>query len=353
MASLESGNSLPDALRESAFLKACRNEPTDRTPIWLMRQAGRYMPEYREVRSKVSFLELCHDPALATEVTVFAAERLGVDAAILFADILLILQPLGFDLEFAKGEGPVIHNPIREAADVDRVRPLDRSPGSLDYVNQAVRSIRAALKPDIPLIGFAGAPFTLACYAIAGGSSRHYEVAKAFMYRDPGAWDALMAILVDATILYLNGQAAAGAQVLQLFDSWVGTLSPVDYRRFVQPHMRRLIAGLAPGTPVIHFGTDTATLLELQRDAGGDVIGLDWRIDLPSARERLGPGVAVQGNLDPSLLFAPIPEIRKQARRILDENAGRPGHIFNLGHGIMPHTPVDHVMALIDCVRGN
>ena len=226
MASPESGTSLPDALRESAFLKACRNEPTDVTPIWLMRQAGRYMPEYREVRSKVTFLELCHDPALATEVTVFAAERLGVDAAILFADILLILQPLGFDLEFAKGEGPVIHNPVREAADVDRVRPLEQSPGSLDYVNDAVRSIRSALKPNIPLIGFAGAPFTLACYAIAGGSSRHYEVAKTFMYRDPGAWDALMAILVDATILYLNGQAAAGAQVLQLFDSWVGNAVP-------------------------------------------------------------------------------------------------------------------------------
>ena len=340
----------PDPLAESPFLKACRREPTDVTPVWLMRQAGRYMPEYREVRSKVSFLELCKSPALATEVTVTAAERLGVDAAILFADILLILEPLGFDLEFAKGEGPVIHNPIREPADVDRVRRmLDVAP--LDYVMKAVASIRAALRPSTPLIGFAGAPFTLACYAIEGGGSRHYDKAKAFMYRDPGAWDALMSILVDATVLYLNAQAEAGAQVLQLFDSWVGTLSPVDYRRFVQPHMRRLFEGLDPSTPSIHFGTDTSTLLELQRDAGGDVIGLDWRIDLDHGWARLGPSVAVQGNLDPVLLFGPFSEVEAQTKRILDQAAGRPGHIFNLGHGIMPHTPVDNVLRLIDLVH--
>ena len=338
------------ALRDSPFLKACRREPTDVTPIWLMRQAGRYMPEYREVRAKVSFLELCHDPALATEVTVTAAERLGVDAAILFADILLILQPLGFDLEFAKGEGPVIHNPIREAKDVDRVRPLvDVEP--LGYVMQAVASIRSALKPTTPLIGFAGAPFTLACYAIEGGGSRHYEKAKAFMYRDKGAWDALMANLVDATALYLNAQAAAGAQALQLFDSWVGTLGPNDYQIYVQPHMRRLFGALDPSVPSIHFGTDTSTLLELQRDAGGSVVGLDWRIELAEGWDRLGPSVAVQGNLDPAVLFAPFEEVERRARRILDQAAGRPGHIFNLGHGIMPHTPVDHVLRLIDLVH--
>ncbi len=335
---------------DGPFLKACRREPTDVTPIWLMRQAGRYMPEYRAVRSKVSFLELCKDPALATEVTVFAAERLGVDAAILFADILLILEPLGFDLEFAKGEGPVIHNPIREGGDVDRVRAMP-DPAPLGYVMDAVASIRAALNPQTPLIGFAGAPFTLACYAIEGGGSRHYEKAKAFMYRDPGAWDALMETLVDATAVYLNAQAAAGAQVLQIFDSWVGTLGPHEYRRFVQPHMRRMIAALAPGVPVIHFGTDTATLLELQRDAGGDVIGLDWRVDFGPTWDRLGPGVAVQGNLDPSVLFAPIDEIERQADRILDAAAGRPGHIFNLGHGIMPLTPVDNVLALVNHVH--
>lgn len=341
---------LTDALRDSPFLKACRREPTDVTPIWLMRQAGRYMPEYREVRSKVSFLELCHNPDLATEVTVTAAERLGVDAAILFADILLILQPLGFDLEFAKGEGPVIHNPIREPKDVDRVaRLLDVEP--LDYVMKAVSSIRRALKPDLPLIGFAGAPYTLACYAIEGGGSKHFDKAKVFMYRDPGAWDALMTILVDATVLYLNAQAAAGAQCLQLFDSWVGTLGPEDYARFVQPHMKRLFAGLDPSVPSIHFGTDTSTLLELQRDAGGDVIGLDWRIELDHGWDRLGPGVAVQGNLDPVALFAPFEEVERRTLRILDRAAGRPGHIFNLGHGILPHTPVDHVLRLVDLVH--
>jgi uroporphyrinogen decarboxylase len=339
-----------DSLQDSLFLRACRREPTDVTPVWLMRQAGRYMAEYRAVRAKVGFLELCENPALACEVTVTAAERLGVDAAILFADILLILRPMGFDLEFAKGEGPVIHNPVREAKDVDRVRPLD-DVGPLNYVFEAVRLIRAALKPDLPLIGFAGAPYTLACYAIEGGSSRHYETCKGFMYGDPGAWDALMSRLVDATIAYLNAQADAGAQVLQLFDSWVGNLSPDDYRRFVQPHMARLFRGLRPGVPAIHFGTDTGSLLELQRDAGGDVIGLDWRVELDLAWDRLGPGVAVQGNLDPTVLFAPVDEMKRQVAAILQRANGRPGHIFNLGHGILPHTPVDNVLALIDAVH--
>jgi uroporphyrinogen decarboxylase len=347
---MASATALTDALRDCPFLKACRREPTDVTPVWLMRQAGRYMGEYREVRSKVSFLELCKNADLATEVTVTAAERLGVDAAILFADILLILEPLGFDLEFAKGEGPVIHNPIRQAADVDRVRRmLDVAP--LDYVMKAVTSIRSALRPTTPLIGFAGAPFTLACYAIEGGSSRHYEKAKTFMYGDPGAWDELMTIFTDATILYLNAQGLAGAQALQLFDSWVGILGPDDYRRYVQPHMRRLFQSLDPSIPSIHFGTDTSTLLELQRDAGGDVIGLDWRIHLDDGWNRLGSSVAVQGNLDPVKLFGPFEEVERQTRRIIDQANGRPGHIFNLGHGIMPHTPVDHVLRLVDLVH--
>lgn len=339
-----------ERLQQSRFLRACRREPTEATPIWLMRQAGRYMAEYRELRAKVSFLDLCKRPELATEVTVTAARRLGVDAAILFADILLILEPLGFDLEFAKGEGPVIHNPIRTAADVDRVQPLSRI-DPLRFVTDAVTRIRAELPPDMPLIGFAGAPFTLACYAIEGGASRHYDQAKAFLYRDPGAWNALMERLVDATIVYLNAQAAAGAQVLQLFDSWVGSLGPDDYRLWVQPHMKRLISGLTPGVPVIHFGTGTAGLLELQRDAGGDVIGLDWRVDLDSTWRRLGPQVAVQGNLDPAVLLGPISEIKRQASRILKQAQGRPGHIFNLGHGILPQTPVDHVLALVDHVH--
>jgi uroporphyrinogen decarboxylase len=310
------------------------------------------MPEYRALRARVSFLELCKNPELATEVTVDAAVRLGVDAAILFADILLILEPLGLELEFSKGEGPVIHNPVRSSGDVDRIRPLS-DPEPLDFVYRAVRSIRAALPPHLPLIGFAGAPFTLACYAIEGGGSRHYEQAKSFMYRDPGAWNALMDRLVGSTALYLNAQAAAGAQVLQIFDSWVGNLGPDDYRRFVQPHMRNLIERLDPAVPVIHFGTDTGSLLELQRDAGGQVIGLDWRVDLAQAWDRLGPSVGVQGNLDPVVLFAPLDEIRRQAHRVLDQAAGRPGHIFNLGHGILPHTPVDHVIALVDMVHAH
>jgi uroporphyrinogen decarboxylase len=315
-----------------------------------MRQAGRYMPEYRAVRSKVPFLRLCKDPALATEVTVTAAERLGVDAAILFADILLILEPLGFDLEFAQGEGPVIHNPVQAAGDVDRLRRLGGAE-PLHFVLEAVRSIRAALPSTVPLIGFAGAPFTLACYAIEGGGSRHYERAKTFMYRDCGAWNALLEILVDATAVYLNAQAAAGAQALQVFDSWVGALAPDDYRRFVQPHMERLFGQLDRHVPAIHFGTDTGALLELQRDAGGQVIGLDWRVELDQAWQRLGPGVGVQGNLDPVVLFAPPSEIERQVKRILAQAGGRPGHIFNLGHGILPHTPVDHVIALVEMVH--
>ncbi|HEX8203047.1 MAG TPA: uroporphyrinogen decarboxylase [Isosphaeraceae bacterium] len=344
------GPAAPPRWHDSPFLKACRREPADVTPIWLMRQAGRYMAEYRAVRARVSFLELCKDPDLATEVTVTAARRLGVDAAILFADILLILEPMGLDLEFARGEGPVLHNPVRAPADVDRVRPLyDLEP--LDYVGRSIRSIRAALDPALPLIGFAGAPFTLACYAIEGGSSRHYERAKAFMYRDPGAWDVLMDRLAGATAAYLNAQIAAGVQAVQIFDSWVGALSPDDYRQFVAPHMRRLFAQLDPGVPAIHFGTGTGALLELQRDAGGQVIGLDWRVELDRAWDRLGPGVAVQGNLDPAVLLAPPAEIRRQAGRILDRAGGRPGHIFNLGHGILPQTPVDHVQALVDFVH--
>ncbi|RUL86718.1 uroporphyrinogen decarboxylase [Tautonia sociabilis] len=341
---------MPDRHEDPPFLKACRREPTEVTPIWLMRQAGRYMADYRELRSNVSFLELCKTPELATEVTVSAAERLGVDAAILFADILLILEPLGFDLEFSKGDGPVIHNPVVEPKDVDRLREMpDATP--LGFVTEAVAQIRAALPASIPLIGFAGAPFTLACYAIEGGGSRHYDRAKAFMYRDPGAWDVVMSRLVDATAVYLNAQAEAGAQALQVFDSWVGTLSPSDYKRFVQPHMRRLFAALPADVPTIHFGTGTATLLEAQRDAGGSVIGLDWRVELDEAWDRLGPGVAVQGNLDPVVLLSSREEIERQARRILDQAAGRPGHVFNLGHGILPQTPVDHVRALVEYVH--
>jgi uroporphyrinogen decarboxylase len=329
------------------FLAACRREPVSFTPIWLMRQAGRYMPEYRAVREKLGFLELCKSPDAAAEVTVTAAERLGVDAAIIFADILLVLEPMGVGLEFTRGDGPAIARPVRTAADVDRLREVDVA--DLAFVFEAVRRARAALR--VPLIGFAGAPFTLASYLIEGGGSRAYARTKALMFGDPGAWRALMERLVSVVASYLNAQIAAGAQAVQLFDSWVGCLAPADYRAYVLPHVRALIGALTPGIPVIHFGTDTAGLLEAMRAAGGDVIGIDWRIDLDAAWTRVGHDVAVQGNLDPLALLAPIPEIRARAEAILGQAAGRPGHVFNLGHGIVPQTPVDHVRALVDAVH--
>ncbi|MGB4781984.1 uroporphyrinogen decarboxylase [Candidatus Methylomirabilis sp.] len=337
-------------LQESAFLKACRLEPTPYTPIWIMRQAGRYLQEYREIRGKLSFLELCHRPDLAAEVAVTAVERLGVDAAIIFGDILLVVEPMGVGLEFTKGDGPVIHDPVRSGADLKRLQPVDVQE-SLSFLFEAVRLARAALPPNIPLIGFAGAPFTLASYLIEGRGSRQYQHTKTLMYRDPGAWHALMERLSEVVSGYLNGQIAAGAQVAQLFDSWVGCLSPDDYREFVLPHTKRVIANLTPGVPVIHFGTDTATLLPLIREAGGNVIGLDWRVDLDEAWSRLGHEVGVQGNLDPMVLLAEPDEIRRQAGRILERAAKRPGHIFNLGHGVLPQTPVDHLRALIDYVH--
>jgi uroporphyrinogen decarboxylase len=335
-------------MNDAPFLKACRREATPFTPIWLMRQAGRYMPEYRAVRSKRSFLDLCKDSDAAAEVTVTAVERLGVDAAIIFADILLIVEPMGIGLEFSKGDGPVLHNPVRSAADVERLPDVDAA-AAVSFVYDAVRKARAALK--VPLIGFSGAPFTLASYVIEGGGSRNYVHTKALMYREPEAWHVLMRRLATAIIGYLNRQIAAGAQAVQLFDSWVGCLAPDDYRRFVLPHMRNVIAGITPGVPVIHFGTGTSGLLELMREAGGDVIGVDWRIDLGTAWQRVGYDVGVQGNLDPVALFGPRDEIRDRAARVLEAAREHRGHIFNLGHGILPTTPVDNVIALIDMVH--
>jgi uroporphyrinogen decarboxylase len=338
------------SMQNSVFLRACRREKTPCTPIWLMRQAGRYMPEYRALRERVPFLTLCKTPDLAAQVTVEAVERLGVDAAILFADILLILEPMGVGLEFSKGDGPVIHRPVRSGADVDR---LVESPPSetVPFVFEAVRKARARLATHIPLIGFSGAPFTVASYLIEGGSSRNYIETKRLMYQDPGAWRALMELLVRTITAYVNGQIAAGAQAVQFFDSWIGCLSPADYRTFILPHMRSLFAGITPGVPVIHFGTDTSGLLELMTEAGGDVIGVDWRIDLDVAWRRIGYNRAVQGNLDPVTLFASRDELRTQVTRVLKEADGRPGHIFNLGHGILPQTPVDNVVALVDMVH--
>ena len=342
---------LDQSLHNSVFMRACRREPVPYTPIWLMRQAGRYMREYREVREKTTFLELCKNPALAAEVTVTAVERLGVDAAIIFADILLILEPLGIELEFAKGEGPVIHNPVRNPPDVDRLREL-QDPNALEFVYEAISQTRRALKPDIPLIGFCGAPFTLASYMTEGGGSKNYLHTKRLMYDDPGAWHAMMSLISRALVKYLNAQIAAGAQAVQLFDSWVGCLSPDDYREFVLPHTQSVIRGVTPGVPVIHFGTGTATLLELMREAGGDVIGLDWRVRLDEGWERVGHDVAIMGNLDPVVLFAKQDVLRAQAKKILDQAQGRPGHIFNLGHGILPETPVENVIALVEMVHG-
>ncbi|HEV2883468.1 MAG TPA: uroporphyrinogen decarboxylase [Pyrinomonadaceae bacterium] len=341
---------LAHSLADSTFMRACRREATPYTPIWLMRQAGRYMKEYRDVRSKVSFLELCKTPGLAAEVTVTAAEKLGVDAAIIFADILLIVEPMGLRLEFAEGDGPVIHNPVRTASDVERISEIE-DVQALQFVFEAIKQTRAALPGNIPLIGFSGAPFTLASYIIEGGASKNFVHAKSLMYTDSGAWHSLMSLLSRALVKYLNAQIAAGAQAVQLFDSWVGCLSPDDYLEYVLPHTKAVIEGITPGTPVLHFGTGTSALLEQMREAGGDVIGLDWRVRLDEGWQRVGDDVAVMGNLDPVALFAGPNQIRAEARKILDQAGGRPGHIFNLGHGILPHTPVENVIALIDSVH--
>src|SRR5687767_4515671 len=343
------GFQLTGELRDSPFMRACRREPAPHTPVWLMRQAGRYMKEYRDVRAKRSFLEMCKQPEVASEVTVYAAHRLNVDAAIIFADILLIIEPMGLDLEFAKGEGPVIHNPVRDARDVERVREVE-DVSALDYVYEAIRITRRELRPNIPLIGFCGAPFTLASYICEGGGSKNYVHTKRLMYTDPGAWHALMSKIARALSQYLNAQIAAGAQAVQIFDSWVGALSPDDYREYVLPHTREVIRGVTSGVPVIHFGTGTAGLLELMKEAGGDVIGLDWRVRLDEAWARLGD-VAVQGNFDSIALFTTPEVVRRRAKQVLDQAAGRPGHIFNLGHGILPETPVENVVALVEAVH--
>jgi len=332
------------------MMRACRRESVPYTPVWLMRQAGRYMPEYRQLRDQHSFIEMCRRPDLAAEVTVTAVKRLNVDAAIIFADILLPLIPMNVGLQYEQSGGPSIDRPVRTAADLDRIAPVAAAE-SLSFVGESIRLARAELAGRVPIIGFAGAPFTLASYLIEGGGSRQYRATKTMMYREPATWARLMRMLSQITSDYLNLQIAAGADLVQLFDSWVGCLGPADYQRFVMPYSSAVIRALTPGIPVIHFGTDTSGLLELMAQAGGDVIGVDWRINLADAWARLGDRVAVQGNLDPVALFADITELRSRAREILDQAANRSGHIFNLGHGILPETPVDHVIALIDAVH--
>lgn len=334
---------------ERVFLQACRREPVPHTPVWVMRQAGRYQRAYRNIRKNVTMLELCRTPELAAEVTLMAVDRLGTDAAIIFADILLIVETMGLQLEFAKGEGPVIHNPVRSQADVDRLLKGDVS--DFDYVYKAIEITRRALRPDIALIGFCGAPFTVASYVIEGGKSSNYRRTKAMMYTQPDVWNGLMERLVDLLIDYLNHQIDAGADAVQVFDSWAGSLCPDDYRNFVQPHVKRLIAGVRDGTPVINFATGNPALLPLMKEAGGDVIGLDWRVDLADAWARLGDDVAVMGNLDPVVLYATPDAIRAAVKSILDKAAGRPGHIFNLGHGVSPDMDPLNVSELVDAVH--
>jgi uroporphyrinogen decarboxylase len=334
----------------STFLAACRRERTSYTPVWLMRQAGRYMQDYRKLRSQHGFLELCKKPDLAAEITLTPVEKLGVDAAILFADILLILEPMGVGLEYSKGDGPVIHRPVRNEKDIDGLQQFDPA-YELSFVYDAVRQIRKQLADRVPLIGFAGAPFTLASYLIEGGGSRNYIHTKRLFYSAPQAWRRLMERLAAVIAAYLNCQIAAGAQAVQIFDSWAGCLTPTDYQQFVLPYTRAVVEAVTPGVPVINFSTGTAGLLKHIRAAGGDVIGLDWRVNLDEGWATVGHDVTVQGNLDPVALFASPKEIRTRVADILKRANGRPGHIFNLGHGVLPETPVDHVVAMVEAVH--
>jgi uroporphyrinogen decarboxylase len=336
----------------SRFLRACRREPVDATPIWLMRQAGRYLPAYRALRERYGILDLIKQPDLACEVTLQPLAEFDLDAAIVFADILPLLDAMGLCLEFVRGEGPVIHNPLRTAADVARLRtpPPEEA---LGFTLDAIRLARRALEGrGIPLIGFSGAPFTLACYAVEGAASRHHARVKRLMMSEPSIWDSLMTKLSEAAGRYLLAQVNAGAQAVQLFDSWCGELSPPDYTAYVLPYTKRTVDAVrGAGVPVILFGVGTAGLLERLRGTGAEVIGVDWRIGLGEARCRLGPAVAVQGNLDPIALLAPWDALRDRARIVLDQAGNQPGHIFNLGHGVLPETPIDNVKRLVDFVH--
>jgi uroporphyrinogen decarboxylase len=332
------------------FLMACRRQPTKYTPIWLMRQAGRYMKEYRALREKYSFLEMCKNPELAAQVTLQPIEKFKLDAAIIFSDILIPLEPMGVKFGFAKGEGPVFRHPLRERKDVEKLRVIDPEE-EIPYLMKAIQIVRKELEGKIPLIGFSGAPFTLASYIIEGGHSKNYILTKSLMYQDRPTWDALMEKISEVLIRYIKAQIQSGVQSLQIFDSWVGCLSPGDYEEYVLPFSKKVIEGIGRSVPLIHFATSNATLLELMKRAGGDVIGVDWRINIREAWERIGYDVAIQGNLDPIILFGPIDLIEREVKRILDSVGNRPGHIFNLGHGILPTTPPDHVTALVDAVH--
>jgi uroporphyrinogen decarboxylase len=333
------------------FLRACRREPVDATPVWFMRQAGRYMAEYRAIREKHTLLEICKRPDLATEVTLQPVRALGVDAAILFADILLPLEPMGAPFEFAAGEGPRFDAPVRDRAAIEKLRIIDPEE-SLEYVLTAIREIRRELSGKTPLIGFAGAPFTLASYLVEGGKSANYAVTKRLMYGHPELWHALMQKLAEVVRRYLRAQIAAGAEAVQLFDSWVGELSPVDYEEFIFPHVRHILSDVEKtGVPVIHFGTGTSMLLEPMKRAGGTVVGIDTYTPLDFARRTLGADVALQGNLEPLLLGAPKEILTRRVEDVLRRAGRAPGHVFNLGHGILPDTPPDAVKYVVELVH--
>jgi len=335
-----------------ALVRAARRQIVDRRPVWFMRQAGRSLPEYRKVREKYDLFAICQKPELCAEVTMQPVRRLGVDGAVLFADIMLpVAFGLGVDLQLVDGIGPVVQQPIRTRHDIDRLQ-LRTPAESVPFVLDTIRLLRRELDPAVAVIGFSGAPFTLAGYLIEGKPSREFLITKGLMYAEPDVWEALMARLSALVLDYLLAQVEAGAQVVQVFDSWVGCLSPMDYRRYVLPHMTRIFAGLQrAGAPSIHFGTGTAGILTLMREAGGDVIGLDWRVDLGDAWRMVGYDRAIQGNLDPALLLGPWPVIEDGARRVIEAAGGRPGHIFNLGHGVLPDTPVEHLQRLVEFVH--
>ncbi|MCS7304474.1 MAG: uroporphyrinogen decarboxylase [Thermoguttaceae bacterium] len=338
------------AWEQSLLLKAIRREPTPYTPVWLMRQAGRYLPEYRALRSKIPFAQLCKTPSLCAQIMVQTVQRLGVDAAILFSDLLLVLEPMGFPVEYTAGEGPVFERPIRSAQEVDRLQELE-SLEPLAYVLEAMRLTRAALPNHIPLIGFAGAPFTLASYLIEGQGGSNFRYTKGLMYSDSGAWRAMMDRLARAVAQFLLAQIQAGAQAVQLFDTWAGCLGPEDYRQYVLPFSQAVIQAVESAAPVIHFSTGNPALLPLIREAGGQVIGVDWRVRLDQAWQQIGYDRAIQGNLDPAVLLGPPELIRQRVQQILCQAAGRAGHIFNLGHGLLPDTPVENVLILVDAVH--
>jgi uroporphyrinogen decarboxylase len=345
------GETIPDTILDgSRFVRACLRKPVDRTPVWFLRQAGRYMQEYRDVRKHHTLVEICKQPELAAEVTITAAEKLGVDAAIIFADLLLPLEPMGLDFEFQAGEGPVVHHPVRSAEEVRALR-TDRA-GELAYVARAIEKVAAHFRDRLGIIGFCGAPYTLASYMIEGGGSRNYIHTKQIMYSDPVAWSGLLDKLVTVLTEYCRLQVQAGADVIQIFDSWVGSLGLSDYCTYAFEASKRLVRAVQDmGVPVIYFGVETAGLLGKMAETGADVIGLDWRQPLDEGWRAVGHGHAVQGNLDPITLFAPVEVLEARVKEILRAANGRPGHIFNLGHGIVPGTPVENVQAVVRMVR--